>query len=132
MRCILGGSFSIKNHQSYSSRLFDLKTMVAKQLHVEVVVETPVEGVESYSKGVLDAMNLAPVVGLSWRGEDKNLLDLFSVIDKREPIVGVFAPKVKRMRELKNLDCSISPMKCQRWRGFFRSKNVFSFPPNVR
>jgi hypothetical protein len=45
-----------------------VKKKVAKQLHknkellAEVVVETPVEG---YSKGVLDVMNLASVVGLS-------------------------------------------------------------------
>ena len=83
------------------------------------MVETPVEGVEGYSKGVLNAMNFAPVVGLSWGGEDKNLLDLFSIIDKREPIIDFSAPKVKGMRELKNLDCSISPVKCQHRRGFF-------------
>jgi hypothetical protein len=41
------------------------------------------------------------------------------------------------MRELKNLDCSISPVKCQRRRagpgggGGVGSKNAFSFPPEV-
>ena len=103
-----------------------------KELLAEVVVETPVEGVEGYSKGVLDVMNSAPVVGLSWGGEDKNLLDLFSVMDKREPIIGISASKVKGMRELKNLDCSISSVKCQRLQGFFGSTNVFSFLPEVQ
>ena len=48
-----------------------VKENVAKQLNknkellAKVVVETPVEGVEGYSKGVLNAMNSAPVVGLS-------------------------------------------------------------------
>jgi hypothetical protein len=63
-----------KSQLGYYSRR--VKEKVAKQLHknkellAEVVVETPVEG---YSKGVLDVMNLASVVGLSWGGED----DLF-------------------------------------------------------
>jgi hypothetical protein len=89
----------------YSRRV---KEKVAKQLNMnkellaEVVVETPVEGVEGYSKGVLDAMNSAPIVGLSWGGEDKNLLDFFSVMDKREPIIDISTSKVKGMRELKN------------------------------
>ena len=38
------------------------------------------------------------------------------------------ASKVKGMRELKNLDCSISPVKCQRRRGFFGSQMFFPFP----
>ena len=94
-----------------------MKEKVAKQLHknkellAEVMVETLVEGVEGYSKGVLDVMNLAPVVGLSGGGEGKNLLDFFlSLI--REPIIGISATKGKGMRELKNLDCSISLVKC--------------------
>ena len=74
---------------------------------------------------------LASVLGLSWGGEDKKLRDLFSVIDKREPVVEAFAPKVKGLRELKNLDCSISPVKGQRRWGWLGSKNAFSFPPEV-
>ena len=107
-------SFVSKSQLGYSRRV---KEKVAKQLHknkellAEIVVETPVEGVEGYSKGVLDAMNLGPVVGLSWGAEDK-FFGPFFVIDKREPIIGVSAPKVKGIRELKNLDCSISPVKC--------------------
>jgi hypothetical protein len=91
-------SFVSKSQLGYSQRV---KEKVAKQLHknkellAEVVVETPVERVEGYSKRVLDAMNLASDVGLSWGGEDNNLLDLFSIIHKREPIIDDFAPKVK-------------------------------------
>ena len=114
-----------------------MKENVAKQLHknkkllAKVVVKTLVEGVEGYSKWVLDAINFAPVVGLSWGVEDKSF-GPFSVIDKGEPIIDVSAPKVKGMRELKNLECSISLVKCQRRREFFGSKNVFSFPPRVQ
>ena len=82
------------------------------------------ERAEGYSKEVLDMMNFAPVVGMFWGREDKKLLDLFSVMDKRER-------KAKGMRELKNLDCSISLVKHQRrWR-VVGSKNAFSFPPEV-
>jgi hypothetical protein len=52
---------------------------------------------------VANALNLAPVSGLSWGGEDKKLRDL----------VEAFVPKVKGMRELKNLDCTISLVKGQ-------------------
>jgi hypothetical protein len=89
-----------------------VKEKVAKQLNkdkallAEVVVDILVG-----EDRVLDAMNLALVVGLSWGGGDKKLWDLFSVIDKREPVVEALAPKVKGMRELKNMDCSISPVK---------------------
>jgi hypothetical protein len=41
------------------------------------VAETPVEGVEGYSKEVLDAVNFTPVVGLSWGGDEKSLLEFF-------------------------------------------------------
>ena len=68
-----------------------------------------------------DALNLAPVLGLSWRREDKKLRDLV------EDIV----PKVKGLRELKNLDCTISPVKGKRQRGWLGSKNAFSFPLEV-
>jgi hypothetical protein len=70
---------------------------------------------------VANALNLAPVLGLSWGGEDKKLRDLV-----KAPV-----PKVKGMRELKNLDCTISPVKGQWCRGWLGSKNAFSFPPKV-
>jgi hypothetical protein len=96
---------------------------VAKQLdkNKELIVE--VVGVISMvgEDWVADALNLVPVLGLSWGGEDKKLRDLVEAI----------VPKVKGMRELKNLDCYISPVKGKRRWGWLGSKNVFSFPPEV-
>ena len=57
----------------------------------------------------------------SWEGDDNKLLDLLFVRER----------KAKGMRELKNLDCSISPVKSQRRLGGVGSKNAFSFPPEV-
>jgi hypothetical protein len=89
-----------------------VKEKVAKQLNKDkVLLAEVVVDILVGEDRVLDAMNLAPVVGLSWGGGDKKLWDLFSVIDKREPVVEALAPKVKGMRELKNMDCSISPVK---------------------
>ena len=57
-----------KSQLGYSWRV---KEKVAKQLHknkelfTEVVAEIPVEGVEGYSKVVINAVNFAPLVGLS-------------------------------------------------------------------
>jgi hypothetical protein len=96
-----------------------VKEKVAKQLNknkellAEVVGDIPVVGEDRE----LNVLNLALVLGLSWGGEDKKLGDLLFVIDKREPVVEAFAPKVKGLRELKNLDCSISLVKGQWWRG---------------
>jgi hypothetical protein len=42
----------------------------------------------------------------------------------------ILPQRLRGMRELKKLDCSISLVKCRR--GFFGSKNVFSFPPEVQ
>jgi hypothetical protein len=80
-----------------------VKGKVAKQLNknkeliAEAVGVLPVGGRDRVS----DALNLTPVLGLSWRGEDKKLRD----------IIEVTMPKVKGMRELKNLDCDISSVK---------------------
>jgi hypothetical protein len=82
-----------------------VKGKVAKQLNknkeliAEAVGVLPVGGGDRVS----DALNLAPVLGLSWRGEDKKLRD----------IIEATVPKVKGMRELKNLDCDISPAEGQ-------------------
>ena len=57
-------------------------------------------------------------------GRKCHLPQFFYIMDKREP-------KVKGMRELKNLECSISPVKGQCRRGDYGSKNEFSFPPEV-
>jgi hypothetical protein len=100
-----------------------VKEKVAKQLNknkdliAEAVGVIPVVGEDR----VANALNLTPVLGLSWGGEDKKLRDL----------VEASVPKVKGMRELKNLDCTISPVKGQRRRGWLGSKNAFSFPPEV-
>jgi hypothetical protein len=100
-----------------------VKGKVAKQLNknkeliAEAVGVLPVGGGDRVS----DALNLAPVLGLSWGGEDKKLRD----------IIEATVPKVKGMRELKNLDCDISPVKDKRRRGWAGSKNARSFPPEV-
>jgi hypothetical protein len=100
-----------------------VKGKVAKQLNknkeliAEAVGVLPVGGGDRVS----DALNLAPVLGLSWGGEDKKLQD----------IIEAMVPKVKGMRELKNLDCDISPVKDKRRRGWSGSKNARSFPPEV-
>jgi hypothetical protein len=74
-----------------------------KELLVKVVIVNPEEGVEEYSKEVHSVMNMASVVGMTWGGDDNKMLDLLSARER----------KAKGMRELKNLDCSISPMKRQ-------------------
>jgi hypothetical protein len=58
-------------------------------LLAEAVVDIPMVG----EGRVFDAMNLASVVGLSWRGEDKKLRDMLIAID--EPVVEASMPKVQ-------------------------------------
>ena len=58
---------------------------------------------------------------MTWGGDDIKLLDLLSARER----------KAKGMRELKNLDCPMSPVKSQRRRGVVGSKNDYSFPPKV-
>jgi hypothetical protein len=100
-----------------------VKEKVAKQMNknkdliAEVVGVIPMVGEDR----VANALNLAPVLGLSWGGEGKKLRDL----------VEATIPKVKGMRELKNLDCTISPVKGKRRRSWSGSKIAFSFPPEV-
>jgi hypothetical protein len=104
-----------------------VKEKVAKQLNknkdmlIEAVVDISMVG----EGRVFDAINLASVVGMSWGGEYKKLRDMLTIID--EPVVEASVPKGKGMRELKNLDCSISPVKGQRWRGFLGRKMHFIF-----
>jgi hypothetical protein len=86
-------------------------------LIAEAVGVIPVVGEDQ----VTNALNLALVLGLSWGGEDKKLRD----------IVEASIPKVKGMRELKNLDCIISPVKGKRRRGWLGLKDAFSFPLEV-
>ena len=100
-----------------------VKEKVAKQLNknkdliAEAVGAFPVVGED----WVANALNLTLVLGLSWGGEDSKLWDLFEAS----------TPKVKGMRELKNLDCSISSVNGQRRRGWLGSKKAFSFPSEV-
>jgi hypothetical protein len=107
-----------------------------KELIADKVANMPTEG---YPKEVIRTLNFAPVVGLSWGGEDKRMLNLLSEIEKEKRELA--APKVKGKRELKNLECSLnfeasgkrsSQAKCQRRQGSLGSKNVLSFPPEVQ
>ena len=78
-------SFVSKSQQGYSWRV---KNKIGKQLNknkkllAKVVAETPVVEVEGYSEVVLDAMDLAPTLGLSFGGDEKRLLNLFSDIEE--------------------------------------------------
>jgi hypothetical protein len=100
-----------------------VKGKVAKQLNKNKELIAEAMGISPVGGGdrVSDALNLAPILGLSWGGEDKKLRD----------IIEATVPKVKGMRELKNLDCDISPVKDKRRRGWSESKNARSFPPEV-
>jgi hypothetical protein len=118
---------------AYSRRV---KEKVAKQFHKnkELLAESvgvSQVGTKGYSKVVLDAMKIALVVGMTWGGEDNKMLEMISAFDKRKPSIDVSTPKVMGLRELKNLDCTLSPVKCQRRRGLSGSINDFSFPPEV-
>jgi hypothetical protein len=113
-----------------SKQLFKNKEILAK-----VAADIPVEGFSE----VISTMNFAPVVGLSWGGDDKRMLNLLSKIEKEKRELA--APKVKGKREFKNLECSFnveasgqrsSQAKCQRRWGFLGSKNAYSFPPEVQ
>jgi hypothetical protein len=100
-----------------------VKEKVTKQLNknkdliAEAVGVIPMVG----EGQVANALNLALVLGLFWEGEDKKLRDL----------VEAYVPKVKGMRELKNLDCTISLVKGQQRWGWLGLKNEFSFPLEV-
>jgi hypothetical protein len=101
-----------------------------KELLAESVSVSQV-GTKGYSKTVLDSMKFAPVVGMTWGGEDNKMLEMFSDYEKRKHSAEVSTPKVKGLRELKNLDCTLSSVKCQRRRGFSGSDDDSSFPPEV-
>jgi hypothetical protein len=100
-----------------------VKEKVTKQLNKNKVLIAEAAGVIPVvgEDRVANALNLAPVLGLSWEGEDNKLRDL----------VEATVPKVKGIRELKNLDCTISPVKGKPRQGWSGSKNAFSFPPEV-
>jgi hypothetical protein len=123
----------------YSRRVRDevaKQLLKNKDLLAEVVADILVEG---YSKEVIDVMNFALVVALSWKGDDKRLSNLFSIIEKEKRELA--APKVKGKRELKNLECPwnykargrrSSQATCLRRQGFVGSKYAFSFPLEVQ
>jgi hypothetical protein len=90
-----------------------------KELLAESVSVSQV-GTKDYSKSVLDSMKFAPVVGMTWGGEDNKMLEMFSDYEKRKHSE-VSTPKVKGLRE----------RKCQRRRGFSGSDDDSSFPPEV-
>jgi hypothetical protein len=78
-------SYVSKSQLGYSLRV---KNNIGKQLKknkkllTEVVAGTPVVGVEDYFEVVLDMTELAPTLGLTYGGDEKSLLNLFSVIEK--------------------------------------------------
>jgi hypothetical protein len=100
-----------------------VKEKVAKQLskNKELLVEDLDEGAEEPSKEVLRTLKVAFVVGMAWGGDDKKMLDLLLARER----------KTKGLRELKNLDCSVSPVKSQCRQGRNGSKNAITFPPKV-
>jgi hypothetical protein len=66
-------------------------------------------GDEGYSEFVLSAMRATPTIGMSFGGDEKRLVDLFSTIKEGWYLEdGVFASKLKGRMELKNLECSIN------------------------
>jgi hypothetical protein len=60
-----------------------------------------------YSEVVQCAKDIYPILGISWRGNEKKLLDLLTVLEEERHEVLVSPPKPKGRRELKNLECSI-------------------------
>jgi hypothetical protein len=97
-----------------------VKDRVAKQLikNKELLIEDLDEGVDDYSKEVHRMMKVASVVRMTWGGDDKKMLDLLFARER----------KAKGLRELKNLDCSVCPVKSQRRRGRNGSKYDITFP----
>ena len=56
--------------------------MVEGGLLAEVVVKTLVVGVEGYSEVVCNTIDLTPTLGLTFGGDEKILLNLFSNIEE--------------------------------------------------
>jgi hypothetical protein len=72
------------------------------------VADTPAVEEEGFSEGVLDAMELAPTLGLTVENDEKKLSSLFSIIEAdRDHDLGVSISNSKGKRELKNLECSL-------------------------
>jgi hypothetical protein len=118
-------SMSLAQLVKVAKQLQNNKELLAESVGVSQV------GTKGYSKTVLDSMKFTPVVGMTWGGEDNKMLEMFSDYEKIKHSAKVSTPKVKDLRELKNLDCTLSSVKCQRRRGFSGSDDDSSFPPEV-
>jgi hypothetical protein len=71
---------SSKSQVVYSQRVKDQvakQLLKNKELLAGVVADIPAEG---YSKEAIHIMNFAPVVGLSWGGDDKRMLNYVGLI----------------------------------------------------
>jgi hypothetical protein len=118
-------SMSLAQLAKVAKQLQNNKELLAESVGVSQV------GTKGYSKTVLDSMKFALVVGLTWGDEDNKMLEMFSDYEKRKHSAEVSTPKVKGLRELKNLDCTLSSVKCQRRRGFSGLDDDSSFPSEV-
>jgi hypothetical protein len=71
-------------------------------------------GANGYPETVANAMAIAPFLGISCGGDEKEFLDLLSDIEEGHQQEGVFAEeggsvlKSKGWRERKNLECSLN------------------------
>jgi hypothetical protein len=92
-----------------------------KELLAETMFASPGKRMQGHSQEVHRTMGVASVCGMTWGGDDNKMLDLLSARER----------KTKGLRELKNLDCSMSPAKSQRRQGGVGSKKDYSFPPEV-
>jgi hypothetical protein len=125
----LGQSFDSNSGISKSELGYFRRTKekVAKQLtkNKELLAETMFASLgkrmQGHSQEVHRTMGVASVCGMTWGGDDNKMLDLLSARER----------KTKGLRELKNLDCSMSPAKSQRRQGGVGSKKDYSFPPKV-
>ena len=66
-------------------------------------------GVEGYSEFVLSVIGAIPILGLSFGGDEKRLMDLFFAIEEGQCLEDeASTSKLKGKKELKNLECSIN------------------------
>ena len=66
-------------------------------------------GDEGYFEFLLSAMGATPTIGISFGGDEKRLMDLFSPIEEGRYLEdGVSTSKPKGRMDLKNLECSIN------------------------
>jgi hypothetical protein len=67
------------SQQGYSRRVKNIGAQLNKKMNnfVEAVAATPSAGVEGYSEVMLNTMEVAPTLGLSFGGEEKRLMIFF-------------------------------------------------------